>query len=85
MQAIFKDIVDGDEESVRARIEKDPSLVDAVASGAPKKYAGQSPLQVAIRTAQFGIAKLLLEKGSDPNFADVTSPKSIITAVARGS
>lgn len=74
MQAIFKDIVDGDEESVRARIEKDPELVNAVASGAPKKYAGQSPLQVAIRTAQFGIAKLLLDKGSDPNFADVTSP-----------
>lgn len=74
MQAIFKDIVDGDEESVRARIEKDPSLVDAVASGTPKKYAGQSPLQVAIRTAEFGIAKLLLEKGSDPNFADVKSP-----------
>lgn len=74
MQAIFKDIVDGDEESVRARIEKDPALVDAVATGTPKQYAGQSPLQVAIRTGQFSIAKMLLGKGSDPNFADVKSP-----------
>lgn len=74
MQAIFTDIVDGDEEGVLARIEKDPSLVDAVATGTPKKYTGQSVLQVAIRTGEFGIAQLLLERGSDPNFADVKSP-----------
>lgn len=74
MQAIFKDIVDGDEESVRARVEKDPALVNAVATGTPKQYAGQSSLQVAIRTGQFRIAKMLLENGSDPTFADVKSP-----------
>lgn len=74
MQAIFTDIVEGDEASVRERIEKDPSLVDAVATGSPKKYVGQSVLQVAIRMGEFDIAKLLLEKGSDPAFVDVKSP-----------
>lgn len=74
MQAIFTEIVDGDQESVRARIEKDPSLVNAVATGTPKKYTGQSSLQVAIRTGQFGIARMLLDQGSDPNFSDVKSP-----------
>ncbi|ASR38646.1 hypothetical protein BAY61_30695 [Prauserella marina] len=74
MQAVFQDIVKGDEASVRSRIENNPSLVDAVASGSPKKYVGQSALQVAIRTGRFGIARFLLEKGSDPRFVDVKSP-----------
>ncbi|SHK70993.1 hypothetical protein SAMN05421803_12911 [Nocardiopsis flavescens] len=73
MQAIFKDIVNGDEESVRARIEKDPFLVDAVATGSPKKYTGQSALQVAIRTGHFTIARMLLRRGSDPSFVDAKS------------
>ncbi|MGW8482218.1 hypothetical protein ACWGJP_03725 [Microbacterium sp. NPDC055903] len=74
MQAVFTDIVNGDEQKVRERIAKDPSLVDAVATGQPKQYAGQSALQVAIRSGAFSIAMFLLASGADPNFADTGSP-----------
>lgn len=74
IQAVFTEIVDGDEAAVRSRIEKDPKLVNAVATGSPKKYVGQSVLQVAIRTGRFGIARMLLEAGSDPAFVDAKSP-----------
>ncbi|WP_134324941.1 hypothetical protein [Cumulibacter soli] len=74
MQAIFKEIVAGDEASVRARIEKKPALANAVATGTPKKYVGQSALQVATRTGQFDIARLLLDNGADARFVDVTEP-----------
>lgn len=73
MQAVFTDIVAGDEQKVLERIEKDPSVVSVVATGRPKKYAGQSPLQVAIRSGAFRIAGLLLERGADPNFIDTES------------
>lgn len=89
MQAIFTDIVNRDEESVLARIEEDPNLVNAVATGSPKKYVGQSVLQVAIRMGEFGIARLLLDKGSDPAFVDVKSPtgwsRSVIHDAAVGA
>lgn len=81
MQAIFTDIIEGDAESVRARIEKDPTLVNAVATGSPKKYVGQSALQVAIRTGEFAIARELLDKGSDPNFSDVNPPDGWVKTV----
>ncbi|QZY50880.1 transient-receptor-potential channel family protein [Leucobacter tenebrionis] len=77
MQALFTEIVKGDIQKVRARIEKDPSVLNMVASGSPKKYAGQSPLQVAIRSEQLEIAALLLQRGADPNFIeeyDANSP-----------
>ncbi|WP_147916303.1 ankyrin repeat domain-containing protein [Ruania zhangjianzhongii] len=74
MQAIFTDIVDGDEEKVLERIEKDPSVLSVVATGRPKKYAGQSPLQVAVRSGAFRIAELLLSHGADPNFVDRSAP-----------
>lgn len=74
MQSIFKHIVAGDEASVRALVEKDSALANAVATGSPKKYVGQSALQVAIRTGRFDIATLLLERGADARFVDVTTP-----------
>ena len=74
MQAIFTEIVDGEEQKVRDRIAKDPSIVSAVAAGQPKEYAGQSTLQVAVRSGQFALARLLLEHGADPNFVDSDSP-----------
>lgn len=74
MQAIFTDIVNGDEQKVRGRIAKDPSIVAAVATGQPKQYAGQSTLQVAIRSGEFAIARFLLANGADATFTDVDSP-----------
>lgn len=73
MQAIFTDIVAGDEQKVLERLEKDPSFISVVATGKPKKYAGQAPLQVAIRSGSFHIAQLLLARGADPNSIDSES------------
>lgn len=70
MQAVFTDITAHDEDKVLARIERDPAVVSAVATGKPRKYAGQSPLQVAIRAGSFRIAEILLARGADPNFID---------------
>lgn len=66
MQIFFKQIVAGDLDAVRARIDKTPSSVALVASASPKMYAGQSPLQLAYRHDRFEIAALLLEHGADP-------------------
>lgn len=74
MQAIFKEIVDGRIDEVAARVEKDASLVSLTATAQPKKYAGQSPLQVAIRSGQFAIASLLVAHGADVDFIDRDSP-----------
>lgn len=73
MQAIFTDIVAGDERKVLERVEKEPKVISAVATGKPRKYAGQSPLQVAIRSGSFRIAQMLLSHGADPNFVDAES------------
>lgn len=73
MQAIFTDIVYRNEQKVLERIEKDPSILSLVATGRPKKYAGQSPLQVAVRSGAFRIAELLVAHGADPNFVDVSN------------
>lgn len=74
MQSLFTEIVDGDGQKVRDRIAKDPALVNLVATGQPKQYAGQSALQVAVRTGAFDLARFLLENGADANFADTASP-----------
>lgn len=70
MQAIFNAIVKGDIQQVRERIEAKPGLIDAVATGQPKRYTGQSTLQVAVRSEQYSVARLLLELGADPNFIE---------------
>lgn len=74
MRAIFTDIVNGAEQQVRDRIAQDPSVVGAVAAGTPKQHAGQSTLQVAVRSGEFAIAHFLLASGADPGFVDVDSP-----------
>lgn len=70
MQAIFQEIIDGNIAKVSERLTQDPSLTTITATGAPKKYNGQSPLQVAVRSKQFAIASLLIEHGADVNFVD---------------
>lgn len=74
MQAIFKEIIDGQVDKVAVRLERDAGLVGLTATAPPKKYAGQSPLQVAVRSEQFVIASLLVERGADVNFVDRDSP-----------
>lgn len=71
MQALFKEIVAGDIDKVRKRLEKDPDVANLIATAPPKQYAGMSPLQVAYHKGEFEIVTLLLEHGADPNFGDL--------------
>lgn len=70
MQVMFREIIAGDIDAVRRRLAKDADAVGIVATAPPKKYAGQSPLQVAYRHGEFEIAALLLAHGADPNFIE---------------
>lgn len=47
-----------------------PHLANAVAKAPPKQDDGQSPLQVALKTANYEIAELLLDLGADVNFQE---------------
>ena len=50
----------------------DPELVNAPATSPPKKNDGQSPLQIALKWGQFTIADLLIERGADVNFIELS-------------
>jgi len=71
MQVLFKDIVSGDVDKVRERLEKDPDAANLVATAPPKQFAGMSPLQVSYHKGAYEIAALLLEHGADPSFCDL--------------
>lgn len=71
MQVLFKDIVAGDVDKVRKRVEKDPDAANLIATAPPKQHAGMSPLQVSYHKGAYEIAALLLEHGADPNFCDL--------------
>ncbi len=64
----FKAIRRGDTEVLRELLEKEPGLVAAVAKA--KRDAGQSPLQVALKTGQDAVAELLLDAGADVHFME---------------
>lgn len=70
MKKLFKAIRAGDLNEVRAIIEKKPETISCVSTPPPKKDMGQSPLQVAVKTAQFDIAYYLIEQGADCNFME---------------
>jgi len=70
VKALFVEIRSGAYESVARHIDNDPSLVHAVAKSPPKKDDGQSTLQVAIKSGNFDVAHLLLDRGADVNFID---------------
>lgn len=71
MNKLFKDIRQGNIESVKAIIEKKPESVNEIFTGTkPKKDIGQSPLEVAIKCGAFEIVDYLLDHGADPNFVE---------------
>jgi hypothetical protein len=70
VKALFAEIRQGDTAAVTSRLDRDPALVDAVASAPPKKDDGQSALQVALKSGQFAVADLLLDRGADVNHVD---------------
>lgn len=70
MKKLFTAIRHGDAETVCALLDKKPELIACIAKAPPKKDAGQSPLQVAIKSAHPEIAHLLLDRGADVNFME---------------
>lgn len=70
MQALFTAIIAGDVDTVRTRLAKNPEAVALVASASPKRYAGRSPLMVALIAGEFELANLLLDHGADVDFVD---------------
>ena len=71
MNKLFKDIRQGNIESVKAIIEKRPEAVNEVFTGTrPQKDIGQSPLEVAIKCGAFEIVDYLLDHGADPDFVE---------------
>lgn len=70
MKKLFTAIRQGDAETVCALLDKKPELIACTAKAPPKKDAGQSPLQVAIKSGNLEIAHLLLDRGADVNFME---------------
>lgn len=70
MKKLFTAIRQGDMETVRALLDKKPELITCTSKAPPKKDAGQSPLQVAIKSGNPAIAHLLLDRGADVNFME---------------
>ena len=70
VRVLFKEIRHGDLAAVRARLDANPALVHVTAKSPPVKDDGQSTLQVAIKSANFPIANLLLDRGADVDFME---------------
>jgi ankyrin repeat protein len=70
IKALFTAIRKHENETVRALLAQDSTLVNARASAPPKKDDGQSPLQVAFKTGNFEIAGLLIDRGANVHFME---------------
>jgi ankyrin repeat protein len=72
IKTFFKAIADGDINKVSELINSDKEYLTVYNTAPPKKYDGQSGLQVAFKTGNFDIAKLLIEQGADVNFKETS-------------
>jgi len=70
MKKLFTAVRRGDLETLRCALERKPELVHCISGAAPQKDAGQSLLQVALKTGNLHIAEYLLLKGADVNFME---------------
>ncbi len=70
MKKLFTAIQKNDHAAVTALLFKDPELIHCVHQGNPKKYDGQSPLQVALKTSDSKMIELLLIYHPDVNFME---------------
>lgn len=73
MKKLFTAIQKNDHATVAALLDKSPELIRCVHQGNPKKFDGQSPLQVALKTADTQMVELLLTFCPDVNFMEQES------------
>jgi ankyrin repeat protein len=72
IKAFFKAITDNDFNRVKALIDFSKEYLTVCNFAPPKKDDGQSGLQIAFKTGNFDIAKLLIEYGADINFIETS-------------
>ena len=70
MKKLFTAIQKNDLQTVKALLDNCPELIFCASQGTPKKYEGQSPLQVALKASSSEIIDLLLEYHPDVNFIE---------------
>ena len=70
MKKLFTAIQKNDIATVKALLDKSPELISCTLKGTPKKYDGQSPLQVALKDSSTEMIELLLEYHPDVNFIE---------------
>jgi len=70
MKKLFTAIQKNDIETVRNLLDKTPDLISCTLKGTPKKYDGQSPLQVALKASSTEIIELLLTYKPNVNFIE---------------
>lgn len=70
MKKLFTAIQKNNHATVAALLDKSPELIRCVHQGNPKKFDGQSPLQVALKTADTQMVELLLTYRPDVNFME---------------
>jgi ankyrin repeat protein len=73
IQIFFKAIRDGDINTVATLISMNKEYLTVCRVSSPQKDDGQSGLQVAFKTGNFDIAKLLIDEGADTNFIEISS------------
>lgn len=72
IQFYFKAISIGDLSTVSELLDKTPEFITVCNTAPPKKHDGQSGLQLAFKTGNFEVANLLIIKGSDVNFMEIS-------------
>lgn len=73
MKKLFTAIQKNETATVKSLLLQAPESIFCVSKGSPKQYDGQSPLQVALKTADSEIVRLLLDFGADVNFMEDAS------------
>src|SRR5690606_11483716 len=67
-----KAVSDGDVNQVSELLDKNSKYLSICNVAPPKKDDGQSGLQVAFKTGNFEVAKLLIDKGANVNFMETS-------------
>lgn len=72
IKIFFKAVSEGDINNVSDLLDNNTEYLAICNVAPPKKDDGQSGLQVAFKTGNFEIAKLLIDKGADINFIETS-------------
>jgi len=72
IKVFFKAVSDGDVNQVSELLDKNLEYLGICNVAPPKKDDGQSGLQVAFETGNFEVAKLLIDKGANINFMEIS-------------